>query len=61
MDYLQWRHVFKIDPAKEISDEILTIKDFVEELNRKKIGKIEFDKTMGQMLMYFDVVSTNVK
>ncbi|KGR88615.1 heptaprenylglyceryl phosphate synthase [Lysinibacillus odysseyi] len=23
MDYLQWRHVFKIDPAKEISDEDL--------------------------------------
>ena len=47
--------------AKEISDEILTIKDFVEELNSKKIGKIEFDNTMKQMLMYFDVVSTNVK
>ncbi|UED79857.1 heptaprenylglyceryl phosphate synthase [Lysinibacillus sp. CD3-6] len=23
MDYLQWRHVFKLDPAKEISDEAL--------------------------------------
>ena len=23
MDYLQWRHVFKVDPAKEISDEAL--------------------------------------
>lgn len=25
MDYLQWRHVFKIDPAKEISDEDLEL------------------------------------
>ena len=24
MDYLEWRHVFKLDPAKEISDEALT-------------------------------------
>ena len=24
MDYLKWRHVFKLDPAKEISDENLT-------------------------------------
>ena len=23
MDYLNWRHVFKLDPAKEISDEAL--------------------------------------
>lgn len=23
MDYLEWRHVFKLDPAKEISDEVL--------------------------------------
>ncbi len=23
MDYLKWRHVFKLDPAKEISDENL--------------------------------------
>ncbi|MEK4230845.1 heptaprenylglyceryl phosphate synthase [Solibacillus sp. FSL H8-0538] len=25
MDYLKWRHVFKIDPAKEISDEALEL------------------------------------
>lgn len=24
MEYLEWRHVFKLDPAKEISDEALT-------------------------------------
>ena len=23
MDYLEWRHVFKLDPAKDISDEAL--------------------------------------
>lgn len=25
MEYLQWRHVFKVDPAKEISDEALEL------------------------------------
>ena len=25
MDYLQWKHVFKLDPAKEISDEQLEL------------------------------------
>lgn len=25
MDYKNWRHVFKIDPAKEISDEALEL------------------------------------
>ncbi|MEG0259970.1 MAG: heptaprenylglyceryl phosphate synthase [Lysinibacillus sp.] len=25
MDYLQWRHVFKVDPAKDISDEDLEV------------------------------------
>ena len=25
MDYLQWKHVFKLDPAKEISDEALEL------------------------------------
>lgn len=23
MDYLEWRHVFKLDPAKDLSDEAL--------------------------------------
>ena len=25
MDYLQWKHVFKLDPAKDISDEHLEL------------------------------------
>ena len=25
MDYKSWRHVFKLDPAKEISDEHLEV------------------------------------
>lgn len=47
--------------AKEISDEVLTIKDFVEELNTKRTEKIEFDQKLREMLMYFQVVSYNVK
>ncbi len=47
--------------AKDISDEILTINDFVKELNEKRTGKIEFDKNLRQMLMYFEIVSYNVK
>lgn len=47
--------------AKEISDEVLTINDFVEDLNSKRSEKIEFDKKLREMLMYFKVVSYNVK
>ena len=47
--------------AKKIADDILTIEDFVEELNEKRIGKIEFTDEMKEMLMYFQVVSYNVK
>ena len=47
--------------AKEIADEVLTIKDFVEELNAKRSQKIEFDKNLREKLMYFQVVSYNVK
>ena len=47
--------------AKEISDEVLTIKDFVEEINANRSEKIEFDKQLKEMLMYFQVVSYNVK
>lgn len=47
--------------AKKISDEVLTIKDFVEDLNSKRLEKIEFTDEMKEMLMYFQVVSYNVK
>ena len=47
--------------AKKISDDILTINDFVEELNSKRSEKIEFDSDIKEMLMYFMVVSYNVK
>ena len=47
--------------AKKISDEVLTIKDFVEDLNSKRLEKIEFTDEMKEMLMYFQVVSYNVE
>ncbi len=47
--------------AKKISDEVLTIKDFVDDLNSKRLEKIEFTKDMQEVLMYFQVVSYNVK
>lgn len=47
--------------AKKIADKVLTIKDFVEDLNSKRLEKIEFTQDMKEMLMFFDVVSYNVK
>lgn len=47
--------------AKEIADEVLTIESYVEELNAKRSEKIEFDRQLKEMLMYFEVVSYNVK
>ena len=47
--------------AKKISDDILAIKDFVEDLNSKRTEKIEFNNDLKEMLMYFQVVSYNVK
>ena len=47
--------------AKEIADEVLTIESYVEELNAKRSEKIEFDRQLKEMLMYFEVVSYNVR
>jgi len=46
--------------AKKIADDVLSVKDYVEELNTKRTEKIEFTKEMQQMFMYFKVVSYNV-
>lgn len=47
--------------AKKISDDVLSIQDYVAELNEKRTEKIEFDQKLKEMLMYFKVVSYNVK
>ncbi len=47
--------------AKKIADDVLTIKDFVEDLNTKRIEKIEFTNEMKEMFLYFQFVSQNVE